>query len=86
MSERWRIRCPFGHTQIKRRTGMTEWCGTHGSKKQVPVADGEYYCRTCADDRERYGSPHYESHELNRLKSSEQQSSLGYVWSPSHDE
>ncbi len=86
------LTCPHGHTNIRRRVGATKRSGSMYGPKRVPVAKSEYYCRTCADKRAgRYIDPHYEKVDLierkRRVNDEPQYDvSLGYVWSPSHDE
>lgn len=70
----WRNRCPHGHTDVYRR--QPEHPFAHGRPE-------EYWCRSCS---RRGIDAHYWSKDMNRQTASGSNVSLGYVWTPSHDE
>lgn len=79
--------CPHGHISLTRNS-ETGAGGFNGRPAKTV-----FYCKTCANKHSGGGrvNPHYERHELTTKERKvnpqlDYDTSLGYVWSPSHDE
>lgn len=71
----WSLKCPYGHTDIYKRN--SEHPFSHGRKEP-------YWCRTCRLVADR--DAHYTKQQVKKETPTDSNVSLGYVWSPSHDE